>query len=645
MFNDSKLPGGDLVADPRLEWAERYISWGWHIFVLGESKVPLANCPECANAGPEHDKEACDHLTCHAFYAATKDILRVTEMLRRVPNGQLAVRTGAASGVDVIDAEGPEKERPEGEQPGTATLDEWESWTGWSLPPTLTATTPSAGLHLFYGHVPGTRSRNRALPGLDVKADGGYVALPSGLPGRGWVPGPETPTVASPELALWFANGGGGGGANGSSSGQRFDVPGFLAGSEWGRQEEDLFGYGRSCRARNMRWDEVEAATRVAFDHHADRPGDKKGNWTWEQWRDKVHRGWSSVEPGWSSREPTEGDLAWVRFITGETTEAVPDDARPKVDTKEIVDAYRRQKAQDIVRRLLREEEIAAARGPRLKRTAAEYADTPPPEVVVTSVLAAEVNLLGGPSEAGKSLLARDWALHVAAGVPWRGFPVLRPRRVLFIASEGTHDFRERWASQPLWSVASGGIFVLDEPVNLTSREDVGWLLDRYEDERPGLVIFDVIYGMGLPDDNGTKDVLPVIAAMKRISAQWHAATLALGHPGHGGDRRFRGSSMWRQLAAVEWHMADGRLSCEKSKLADGRQLGAVYRVEYPAIRWPEVGEVVADEATRLVIIRRDLADVPNESDTARARRLGPVLGLQERRMRQLIKLVREEPV
>ena len=105
---------------------------------------------------------------------------------------------------------------------------------------------------------------------------------------------------------------------------------------------------------------------------------------------------------------------------------------------------------------------------------------------------------------------------------------------------------------------------------------------------KPGLVVFDVIYGMGMADDTGTGDVMPVLAALKRISAEFGAATLAIGHSGHNGERRFRGSSVWRQQAAVEWHMAHGELSCEKSKnfaRAEALELHYVLS-DWPSLTW-----------------------------------------------------------
>lgn len=51
-----------------------------------------------------------------------------------------------------------------------------ESRDQLNLPHTLTAQTPSGGWHAFFKHPGGTiRSKVAVLPGIDVRADGGYV--------------------------------------------------------------------------------------------------------------------------------------------------------------------------------------------------------------------------------------------------------------------------------------------------------------------------------------------------------------------------------------------------------------------------------------------------------------------------------------
>jgi hypothetical protein len=300
-------------------------------------------------------------------------------------------------------------------------------------------------------------------------------------------------------------------------------------------------------------------------------------------------------------------------------------------------EARRDEWARRGARRYWDDAEAAAARGDRPKRTGRQYARVPQPAAIMAGVLAAEVNLLGGPEGEGKSLLARDWVLAVAAGLAWRGHAAEK-RACLYVASEGTHDYAARWQTHPLYENAADNFYVLDEPVSLISAHDVAWLLAEYAAERPGLVVFDVVYGMGMSDDNGVKDALPVIAAMKRISAEWGAATLALGHPPHSGERRLRGSSMWRQLAAVDWHMADGRLSCEKSKIADKRGLGGGYVADYPALRWLGAAEVLGAEAERYGIVQRDIAARPGDTERQRAARLAPVMGVGMSRARQVIR-------
>ncbi|OHX05198.1 bifunctional DNA primase/polymerase [Micromonospora sp. WMMB235] len=172
--------------------ALRYAAHGWPVFMLGRSKRPVANCPACPNADqdPTHDQEACRCLTCHGFYAATTDPTRVAAIVAAVPRGQLALRTGTAAGLVVVDVD-----------PTHGGADTLARLIGAGLtPPTARVLTGSGGLHLYYRHpggrVPCSQGKpGQGLgPGIDVKADGGYVVLPpsihprTGRPYR-WVSG------------------------------------------------------------------------------------------------------------------------------------------------------------------------------------------------------------------------------------------------------------------------------------------------------------------------------------------------------------------------------------------------------------------------------------------------------------------------
>ncbi|GAB3053614.1 bifunctional DNA primase/polymerase [Micromonospora schwarzwaldensis] len=169
-----------------------YAAHGWPVFMLARSKRPIANCPTCTDPGPDHDREACPCLTCHGFYAATTHPDRITAIIDAVPTGQLALRTGAPSGTVVVDVD-----PAHGGRDTLNTLIE-----RGLLPPTAYVVTGSGGLHLYYQHPgqPVTCSQGKSGqglgPGVDVKADGGYVVLPpsihprTGRPYR-WAPDRE----------------------------------------------------------------------------------------------------------------------------------------------------------------------------------------------------------------------------------------------------------------------------------------------------------------------------------------------------------------------------------------------------------------------------------------------------------------------
>jgi Bifunctional DNA primase/polymerase, N-terminal len=152
----------------KLSAARDCIAAGWLVFVLSSTKMPIANCQRCRI---EHttpaQMEACECLTCHGFYAGTPAPDRVAEMLRLHPRGLLAVRTGAPSGVAVIDVD----------PPGITTMKMLVS--DGVLPRTLAAVTGRGGYHLIYAH-PGGKimsGAGKGGPGVDVKADGGYIVV------------------------------------------------------------------------------------------------------------------------------------------------------------------------------------------------------------------------------------------------------------------------------------------------------------------------------------------------------------------------------------------------------------------------------------------------------------------------------------
>ena len=144
-----------------LEAALDYAARGLHAFpVHGITDAGACDCgkPSCKSPG-KHP------LTSDGFKSATTDAKKIKTWWTRHPGPNVAIRTGAESGIIVLDIDGPE---------GESFLKDK------NVPPTPTAKT-GKGRHIFFQH-PGGMIKNavRIAPAIDIRGDGGYVvAAPS----------------------------------------------------------------------------------------------------------------------------------------------------------------------------------------------------------------------------------------------------------------------------------------------------------------------------------------------------------------------------------------------------------------------------------------------------------------------------------
>jgi hypothetical protein len=183
------------LIDAALGYARRR----WPVFPLGvRSKLPMI-----ARAHPEPDPL---HGQCrgecgndgHGFYDATTDEVKLRTWWMRWPEANVGIRTGAVSGLGVIDLD-PGK--------GGAT-----SFTALSrdlgpLPPTREVETGSQGRHVYLQYREGVTSRAGVRPGIDLRGDGGYVVAPPSVHPNGrayaWIPAaPGVVVVEWPDP--WF---------------------------------------------------------------------------------------------------------------------------------------------------------------------------------------------------------------------------------------------------------------------------------------------------------------------------------------------------------------------------------------------------------------------------------------------------------
>ena len=155
------------VHDAALGYAQR----GWRVFPLQGIVDGACSCnrDECSSPG-KHP------LVRRGLYEGTTDPAKISAWWRRWPHANIGLATGHDSGLLVIDVDFP---KAEASMQRLKDLDR-------ELPATITVRTGGGGLHLYFRHpdrmLPNTTGRipglDEQLPGMDVRAEGGYVVAP-----------------------------------------------------------------------------------------------------------------------------------------------------------------------------------------------------------------------------------------------------------------------------------------------------------------------------------------------------------------------------------------------------------------------------------------------------------------------------------
>ncbi len=207
----------------------------------------------------------------------------------------------------------------------------------------------------------------------------------------------------------------------------------------------------------------------------------------------------------------------------------------------------------------------------------------PPPRWVVDGhIPLGGLAVLYGPSGSGKSFLALDLALCVAANQPWMGQDVMSGP-VVYVAAEGMGGMQQRveaWRfSRP--TCDPSGIRFVEWSVNMLDEQDVTTLLAALADLPipPALTVIDTLARCLVGgDENAARDMGLFIAAVDRIRAATGGTVLVVHHTGKNGDAE-RGSSALRGAADTMIAVTndDGliRIQCDKQK--DAPEFERVY--------------------------------------------------------------------
>lgn len=162
------------------------------------------------------------------------------------------------------------------------------------------------------------------------------------------------------------------------------------------------------------------------------------------------------------------------------------------------------------------------------------------------------LSVVYGPSNTGKTFVALDIAIHIAADEPWRGLKV-NGGPVLYIANEGGAGVRNRLAAikQDKPKLATAPFTLLPIGVDLHGNGDALALCDVLPFDDPALIVVDTLArSMGAGDENAAKDVAMFIRNCDLIRQWTDAHVMLIHHTGKDEGRGARGSSALR--AAVD---------------------------------------------------------------------------------------------
>ena len=188
-------------------------------------------------------------------------------------------------------------------------------------------------------------------------------------------------------------------------------------------------------------------------------------------------------------------------------------------------------------------------------RTPVELEERPRQQQWLIDTLWADeaVGIVGGEPKCGKSLLALDLAVAVAAGVPClRHFATVRSGPVLlFCAEDAAHLVRRRLegisraAGTPFETL---DIAVIDvDTLRLDEAGDRRSLRKTVQRIQPRLLILDPLVRLHGVDENAAADVAPILGVLRDIQRRFHTAVLVVHHARKSGATRpgqaLRGSS------------------------------------------------------------------------------------------------------
>ena len=159
-----------------------------------------------------------------------------------------------------------------------------------------------------------------------------------------------------------------------------------------------------------------------------------------------------------------------------------------------------------------------------------------------------EVGVLYGKPNGGKSFVALDWALSVAAGVPWLGKYATKQGPVLYLAGEGGPSLQKRveaWLDYHGLDDVPAHFHV--RPIPLLDADEIAEIQDSLQhfcnadgEEvglRPAFIVVDTLSQFIMGGDENGPDMALFVAHLRRLSQDQLATVLIVHHTNKGGEQ------------------------------------------------------------------------------------------------------------
>lgn len=237
------------------------------------------------------------------------------------------------------------------------------------------------------------------------------------------------------------------------------------------------------------------------------------------------------------------------------------------------------------------------------------------PDYLIDGILVKDtLALIVGPTTVGKTFVAIDMMLCIAAGIPWQGRTTTMTKGY-YIVAEGAGAFGYRvtaWdKTHPGVEEQSAAVDFGTELINMHNEQDFNDFLPTLVRLKPGFVVFDTwAKTTGGAETDSAKDTAIIYERADRIRRATGACVLFIHHPGWKEQDRVRGSYNMEASADTVLILSgkpdDIRLTVKKQK--DGED-GIELRMARKTVGLGEFDPETGKELTSCIIVNQGEGD------------------------------------